>query len=120
MRRLVYRSSLLALLAVGFTALAAQDASGQELTGTIVGTVADESRGLLPGATVTVVNVDTGVKQSLTTDREGRYRAANLIPGSYEVWAALTGFRDDTAARHPHGNGEDRRGRSAAGPWRAH
>jgi outer membrane receptor protein involved in Fe transport len=61
-------------------------------TGNIEGVIADSSGGVLPGVTVTIRNMDTNVTRVLVTDGEGRYRAAALQPGRYEVLAELSGF----------------------------
>lgn len=56
------------------------------------GVVTDETRGTLPGVTVTVVNTNTGATQVLVTGPEGNYRAVNLQPGPYTIAAELSGF----------------------------
>jgi hypothetical protein len=67
--------------------------SEAQTTGTIYGTVQDESQAVLPGASVTVRNADTALTRPVVTDEEGRYRAANLPVGTYEVEAQLMGFQ---------------------------
>ena len=67
-------------------------ARAQLTTGSIDGVVTDESGGAVPGATVEVVNTDTGVRRSIVTDSQGRYAAPSLTLGQYEVRASLTGF----------------------------
>ena len=47
---------------------------------------------MLPGATVTVVSLETGNTRSAVTDSGGRYFVAALPPGSYRVTAELAGF----------------------------
>src|SRR5256885_12884443 len=61
-------------------------------TGNVEGVVTDTSGGVLPGVTVTVRNMDTNVARELVSDSAGRYRAAALQPGRYEVSANLAGF----------------------------
>ncbi|MBI3940504.1 MAG: TonB-dependent receptor [Acidobacteria bacterium] len=68
-------------------------ALAQVTTVTISGTVEDESKGVLPGATVTVRNVDIGMTQTMLTNDQGRYHLANLVSGNYEVQVELTGFQ---------------------------
>jgi len=64
-----------------------------QTTGAVLqGTVADEQGGVLPGTTVTIVNVDTGWSRDVVTDTRGWYRAAALPPGPYEIRATLQGF----------------------------
>jgi len=60
--------------------------------GAIEGTVTDESGGVLPGVTVTIRNVATGVLRETQTDPSGVYRAPLLPVGTYEVTAAMSGF----------------------------
>jgi hypothetical protein len=61
--------------------------------GNITGTVRDNSKGVIPGATVKVVNVATNATTELVTSESGSYTATNLPPGTYKVEASLTGFR---------------------------
>src|SRR5437867_1697849 len=68
-------------------------AYGQNTAGTILGAVSDESGARLPGVTVTITHLDTGIVRSVTTDEGGRYRAPGLGLGNYEVKAQLPGFR---------------------------
>jgi hypothetical protein len=63
----------------------------QETTGTVTGRVSDAQGLAIPGATVTLTGPQ-GAK-SFTTDRDGRYRAALLVPGTYTVRAELQGFK---------------------------
>src|ERR1044071_7940433 len=70
---------------------------GQNTAGTILGTASDQSGARLPGVTITITNMDTGIVRSVVTDEGGRYRAPSLGLGNYEVKAELTGFR--TAVR---------------------
>jgi hypothetical protein len=81
---------LLALIAVPLIARA------QATTGTISGTVTDQSKSVLPGVTVLVRNTETGATRTLVTDERGGFRALNLTPGIYSVTAELPGF---TSAR---------------------
>ncbi len=61
--------------------------------GSISGTVMDQSHALIPGANVTATNLDTGVKQAVTTNSVGVYFIPNLAVGRYDVAIAATGFR---------------------------
>jgi hypothetical protein len=86
------RQSLAILLLLLLVAVAAP-ASAQLTTGTIRGTVNDDTGGVLPGVDVTLTNVETGIMRSLVTNEQGRYEAPNLQIGTYEVAANLSGFR---------------------------
>ena len=72
--------------------LGASFAFAQATTGSIQGVVADTSGGAIPGATVTIRNVETDVSRTLVTDAEGIYRFLNLPVGNYELIVELTGF----------------------------
>jgi hypothetical protein len=61
-------------------------------TGAISGTVEDPTGAVVPGATVTVTNVDTNVSTVRTTTRAGDYNISALIPGTYTVTVAAPGF----------------------------
>src|SRR6266702_2505410 len=61
--------------------------------GRILGSVTDQSGGVIAGAMVTVTDVDRGVSRNLTTDDAGEYNAPNLVPGKYTVRAESKGFR---------------------------
>ena len=68
-------------------------ATAQLDTGTISGAVTDQSGAAVPGANVTIRNVETGVSRAAQTGATGRYEAIALPVGNYEVSAALTGFQ---------------------------
>ncbi len=67
--------------------------SAQITRGGISGTVRDASGGVVPGATVTVTNMDTNATQTLVSDAQGFFRAAALEPGRYMVSTELAGFK---------------------------
>src|SRR6266436_465792 len=68
-------------------------ASGQTQEGRILGTVTDQSGGLVKGARVTITNVDTGVARTLETNEAGDYVAPSLPPGPYKLVVEATGFK---------------------------
>jgi hypothetical protein len=68
-------------------------ARAQEITGTIVGTVTDETGAAVPGAIVSVRNAGTGVTRDFTTTEAGRYTAPFLPVGEYEITVTLAGFQ---------------------------
>ena len=49
----------------------------------------------MPGVTVSVRNIETGVERTVVSDEDGRYRASNLGPGEYLVTATLEGFKTE-------------------------
>ncbi len=68
-------------------------AFSQGNTGTIVGTITDPSSAIIPGVSVVVTNVNTGIATSVTTDSAGNYSAPYLQPGTYRVQAEFQGFK---------------------------
>lgn len=66
--------------------------TAQVTTALVQGQVLDETKGVLPGATVTVRNENTGLTRSVTTDARGYYRVAALPPGIYGIVVELAGF----------------------------
>jgi hypothetical protein len=71
----------------------------QTRTGTITGTVTDESGAILPGVTVTLTSEALIAGTSVTTtDPAGAYRFVALLPGSYDVKFELAGFTSTTRA----------------------
>jgi hypothetical protein len=64
-----------------------------QASGRILGTVTDQTGAVLPGATVTILDTQRGLARTLTTDQAGEYNAPNLIPGTYTVRVAATGFK---------------------------
>jgi hypothetical protein len=68
-------------------------AGGQgETTSAIVGQVRDTTGAVVPGATVTITNHETGLKRSARTDDAGRFNFPQLKPGTYSVGAEAQDF----------------------------
>ena len=59
--------------------------SAQVATGSIVGTVSDSTGQVVPGAQVTIREVNRNTTTTLVTDGSGVYTAPFLVPGTYEV-----------------------------------
>jgi hypothetical protein len=80
--------SLLLILVVAATCVLAQGP-----TGSITGTVTDESGAIIPNATVTIKEKTTDSARTVTTTAEGTFTAAALPAGVYEVRSTVAGFR---------------------------
>src|SRR5688572_5295459 len=65
-------------------------ASAQDVT--IAGVISDESKGVLPGATVTATASETGRKFVVVTNDRGEYRMAGLSAGKYDIQAEMPSF----------------------------
>jgi hypothetical protein len=61
--------------------------------GRILGTLTDQSGGVLVGATVTVTDTQRGTTRTLTTNQAGEYNSPGLLPSTYTVHAEATGFK---------------------------
>src|SRR5437762_4110432 len=75
--------------------LSAYPVYAQVTTATIAGVAQDASGAVIPGVSVTVKNLDTGITRTVTTDEGGRYTVPDLTIGSYEVEAQLPGFQTE-------------------------
>ena len=74
-------------------AVSAGAAFGQATNaGDISGTVTDTSGAAIPGATVTVTNIDTGVSHTYTTNAAGVYDTSSIVAGNYKVTFSKDGF----------------------------
>jgi hypothetical protein len=62
-------------------------------TGTIRGTIQDSSGGVLPGATVTLINEGTKAMQTAVSDGRGQYILSGIFPGTYDMKVELSGFK---------------------------
>jgi hypothetical protein len=72
-------------LVLGSPAAQAQESS-------IQGVVTDSSKAVIPGAEVTVTNLEVGISQIVLANNEGLYLAPLLKPGRYRISCRLTGF----------------------------
>src|SRR5215207_9453628 len=80
-------------LALAFAlAPAAARAQSQITTGTVQGTIEDETGAVVPGAAVEAKNVETGIARSQTTGEDGRFVFLQLAPGRYTVTVSKSGF----------------------------
>jgi hypothetical protein len=77
----LFPSALFLLISLLTTGALAQTAN----TGSITGVVKDQAGAVVPGATVTAINIGTNATRSTTTSDEGVYEITPLVPGSYRV-----------------------------------
>ena len=69
-------------------------ATGSAQTGSIRGSVVDQTALVLPGATVTVRG--NGVPRTASSDEQGTFELAGVAPGTYTLHVSLAGFSDAT------------------------
>ena len=89
MRFLVSRCGL---VAVTIVLASAGGVIAQTFTGGLRGAVRDAS-GVVPGATVTLLNEDSGATREAMANAQGQYNFSAVPPGTYTVRATLTGFK---------------------------
>jgi hypothetical protein len=58
----------------------------------VLGAVADEQKGVLPGVTITATDISTGRQYVGVSDERGEYRIPNVPAGTYRLQAELPGF----------------------------
>jgi hypothetical protein len=66
-----------------------------QTTGSVSGTIKDNSGALVPGVVVTVENIATKASRTTTSGASGTYEVALLPPGRYRITAELQGFRTE-------------------------
>ena len=89
---LKYLASARVFAALVFVFTCSIIAFGQQVTGSIVGTVKDQQGALVATATVKAINVETGYSRSAPANGYGQYRIDYLPVGKYTVEATAAGF----------------------------
>lgn len=87
------RLVLLSLAFMLVTITTDQLVQAQVLYGSLVGTVEDPSGAVLSGASVTVINKDTGQQREATADDSGSYAFRDLQAGIYDLKVVQSGFK---------------------------
>src|SRR5216683_3561159 len=82
----------LLLMAIAVFLVCSVASEAQTITGSVNGTVTDPSGAVIPNATVTATNVDTGVATPTTTNNDGIYNIRFLQIGNYKVTVEASGF----------------------------
>jgi len=75
--------------------LAASVMVAQEFRATLEGTVTDPNQAVVPGAQLTLHNVETSVDRQATTSGDGHYLFQFVSPGKYSLSTTAPGFRTD-------------------------
>lgn len=68
-----------------------------DISGSLAGTVTDQSGAVVPGAQLTVRNVATGVSSSISSNGTGYYQFVSLAAGNYVLTCTMQGFKAFTA-----------------------
>lgn len=68
-------------------------AYGQVISSSIVGTVADSERAVIPGVSVALTNEGTGATITVNSNQLGFFRFPTLLPGTYTLTVKTAGFK---------------------------
>ncbi|MGB9147216.1 MAG: TonB-dependent receptor [Acidobacteriaceae bacterium] len=79
---------------VSFLFAAASGLAQSAGTGAIAGVVTDQSGAVIPDATIQVTNLGTGATHVINSTSDGRFTAALLQPGTYNLKVSKAGFKD--------------------------
>jgi hypothetical protein len=80
--------------------------SAQEFRATLRGTVLDPNKAVVPGAELTLVNVETSVQRRTISNGDGDYAFEFVPPGKYSVTTKAKGFKTDEHVGIPVNVGE--------------
>ena len=67
-------------------------------SGQITGTVMDQNGAVVPDATITITQIETGTKRTVVTNADGNYSLANLAIGTYRLAITKTGFKETSVS----------------------
>lgn len=82
---------------VGLAILVTQIAIHAQTTGSLSGTITDQSNAVVAGATVTLASNVAGAERSTTSDSNGAYDFQALLPGKYTISVEAAGFKKSIA-----------------------
>src|SRR5215470_16631781 len=88
-----FKGSFAALCAIFLAMFLTSSGLGQQVFGSIYGTVTDATGSAVPNAKVTITDQDKGTRSEVISNESGNYSKGNLIPGTYMVEVEVTGFR---------------------------
>src|SRR5215470_16514444 len=83
-------TAIVLLIAFGTCVVLAQTS-----TATIVGVVRDSTGALVPGVTINIKHLDSGLTRTVVSNETGSYAAASLPVGPYEISTTMPGFKQE-------------------------
>ena len=92
-QRIFLGKQALKVLAIAGCLLLVVPVFGQSTIGSVNGTITDTSGAVVPGTSLTLSNVATGIEMSVKSNATGRYVFVNVQPGTYTVVAEQAGFK---------------------------
>jgi hypothetical protein len=81
------------------TVLAAVTVQGQNYQGGLRGAIRDATGAVVPGVELTLTHEETNITRTASTNDDGEYAFANVLPGAYTLTATKTGYK-----KHEHKN----------------
>jgi len=90
MKRLIVLAVFLAII------VSTSQAFSQSSFASLSGTITDSTSAIVPGVTVTVTNVGTGITNTALSNNAGVYSFPSLLPGTYKVSSEKSGFQTQT------------------------
>ena len=92
-----FRSILFAVFSAAlFLTPAIRPVAAQQLFGSIVGSITDPSGAAVPGATITVTQLETNDSRETKTNEAGGFTLSTIWTGTYRVSVAKEGFKTYT------------------------
>src|SRR5229473_2634201 len=90
-------TALVYLVAVALTVLSsnAPRSLAQVAGGTLTGTITDKTGSEIPNAQIVIKDLATGIERTVSTNKDGFYIAANLLPAEYQVTISASGFNTE-------------------------
>jgi hypothetical protein len=83
------------VLVITLVSFEARNMRAQVAGGTLTGTITDQTGAEIPNAKVVIVDIATGIERTVTTNKDGFYIAANLLPAEYQVTISASGFNTE-------------------------
>ena len=87
----------ISLLFVGLAVFVTQVAVQAQTTGSLAGTITDQQKAVVAGATVTLNAAVAGAERTAVTDSEGAFNFQALMPGTYTISVEAAGFKKSVA-----------------------
>jgi hypothetical protein len=82
-----------AFLALLSLSLFSSSVRGQVVTGSLLGTIKDQSGNVIPGATIAAILADRNLQRTVTANDSGEYELDFLPVGVYRITASMDGFK---------------------------
>ncbi len=88
-----YRSISNTLIIASIVIFCCHSAFAQSSTATLGGSVEDANGAVVPDTSISVINVNTTLKRTASTNKDGNFTIPLLPPGTYTLRAEHTGFK---------------------------